>query len=190
MQFRLTYRGPLRANGNVDGKHRIRTWFHVQLRQLWQQPPLNRLTREGDTILARPPVPNKFTTVLEQVDQFWFAPLVTTRLKVVALLDILMLRPEPPGAIILHGGDIDNRLKTLLDALRMPQNADEIPRDWRPGPEEDPFFCLLQDDALVTSIGVTTDRLLEPREASDVDLVILVTLKGTGATWLNMELIA
>jgi hypothetical protein len=33
-------------------------------------------------------------------------------------LAITFLRREDPGAVV-HGGDIDNRLNTLLDALRM-----------------------------------------------------------------------
>ena len=59
--------------------------------------------------------------------------------------EIFMLRPEVPGAIITQGGDIDNRLKTLFDALRMPQNENELPKDEIPGTDEVPFFWLFPD---------------------------------------------
>jgi hypothetical protein len=31
-----------------------------------------------------------------------------------------------------------------------------------PGPDEDPFYVLLEDDKLITHLSVTTDTLLEP----------------------------
>jgi hypothetical protein len=56
-----------------------------------------------------------------------FVPLVTERLLLLCRLDVLFLRPDPPGSLI-KSGDIDNRLKTLFDALRMPENASELGR--------------------------------------------------------------
>jgi hypothetical protein len=44
---------------------------------------------------------------------------------------------------------IDNRLKTLLDALRMPNTAEAQQAKIDRG-DDDPIHCLLQDDALVT----------------------------------------
>jgi hypothetical protein len=40
-----------------------------------------------------------------------------------AELDVLLLAANLPGALIRRGGDIDNRLKTLFDALSVPANA-------------------------------------------------------------------
>ena len=59
---------------------------------------------------------------------FKFAPLVNKKLELVSELDILFLRPEEPGQIV-SGGDIDNCLKTLFDALRCPSNKHEIPNN-------------------------------------------------------------
>jgi len=83
----------------------------------------------------------------------------------VCRLDILFLRRSPPGEIVKHGGDLDNRLKTLFDALRVP---DSIGDNWQPEGSETPlFFCLLKDDALITEVNVSTDMLLEPAEIAD-----------------------
>jgi hypothetical protein len=68
-----------------------------------------------------------------------------------AKLDILMLKPELPGQIIT-GGDIDNRLKTLFDALTRPRHGQDIPPNWTPAPDEQPLHCLLEDDALISSV--------------------------------------
>ena len=51
--------------------------------------------------------------------KYVFVPLVTREMDVVAELSIIMLRPEIPGQLVTQGGDIDNRLKTLFDALTM-----------------------------------------------------------------------
>jgi hypothetical protein len=59
--------------------------------------------------------------------------------------------------------NIDNRLKVLFDALRMPENTGELPHT-PPQSGEDPFFCLLQDDKYINEVTVTTDRLLLPME--------------------------
>jgi hypothetical protein len=64
---------------------------------------------------------------------------VCSQLRLVARLSIVMLRPEPPGSIITAGGDIDNRLKTLFDALRMPKVISEIPNGDAPQIGETPF---------------------------------------------------
>ena len=74
-----------------------------------------------------------------------------------------------------NGGDIDNRIKVLFDGLRMPKTDSELGRLRIDPEEEDPFFCLLEDDRLVTSVSVTTDRLIVPkRQDEDIHDVILV----------------
>jgi hypothetical protein len=100
-------------------------------------------------------------------------PLITEELRTVAELEIAMLRPEAPGRIITNGGDIDNRLKTLFDALPMPPQPNALPPHVEPGANETPFFCLLEDDKLITSVAVRTDQLLESvADRSEVDLTI------------------
>jgi hypothetical protein len=50
-----------------------------------------------------------------------------------------------------------------------------LPKHAKPESGEDPFFCLLEDDNLITEIKVTTDRLLVPqREAEGVHDVVLM----------------
>jgi hypothetical protein len=73
-----------------------------------------------------------------------------------------MLRPAPPGDLVNHAGDLGNRIKPLLDSLCMPVQASELPDGSMPCPGEEPFFVLLEDDALVTRLSVATDRMLEP----------------------------
>src|SRR2546425_1957963 len=116
MEFRLTYRGQLKGNGTVEQKQRIRRFIHPQLSRLWTQPPLTDYKEHlpgGKHAAADSPF-------ARSVGPFTFQPLVNPEYDVIAELDITFLRPEPPGLLVTNSGDIDNRVKTLLDALRMP----------------------------------------------------------------------
>src|SRR5438270_9514813 len=157
MRFVLHYRGPLRAAGDPAHKHELRQSFHRQLAILWRQRPLADAT---NLIGPRQDPPVQFSS-LRSMPPFTFVPLATEELCVVAELDISMLRPGPPGMIVTQGGDIDNRLKTLFDALSLPPHTNSLPKGAEPQLEETPFFCLLEDDKLITSVGVRTDQLLE-----------------------------
>ena len=125
--------------------------------------------------------------ILEEVGPFRFAPLVTDKLSTLAKLDVLLLRPEPPGHLFRHGGDIDNRVKTLVDALRMP-SLQELPDGDAPRDGEDPFFCLLKDDALVTRLAVDTDTLLDAENSTDVSVSVRVNVWARSLTYANMGL--
>ena len=184
MEFKLVYEGSLKANGTVRDKHDIRRYLHNQFIVLWQQPPLN-YHRE---FLEETPADGK-TSILRHVGAFTFAPLVCQKLHLIAQLHIVFLRPEPPGALITQGGDIDNRLKTLFDALRMPKIESELPRGDVPQANEHPFFCLLEDDNLITAVAVETDRLLRLQaNDSHVHLIITVNTKAIIGTWDNAGL--
>jgi hypothetical protein len=116
-----------------------------------------------------------------------FVPLVTAEMNSVVELSIVLLRPEAPGHLITQGGDIDNRLKTLFDALTMPRHLNALPTGQTPTTDQVPFFfCLLEDDNLVTSIAVKTEQMLEPvTDASVVDVLIEVNTKVTRLTMGN-----
>jgi len=85
----------------------------------------------------------------------YFQPLVRDTYALQCGLDITFLRKEDPGRIY-QGGDLDNRLKTLLDALSVP-NEQQIVND---DATSDPIFCLMENDRLLSSLNVRTRRLL------------------------------
>ncbi len=185
MEFRLTYRGQLKGNGTAEQKQKIRRFIHPQLSKLWTQPPLTdykHFLPGGKHAAVNSPF-------ARSVGPFTFQPLVTSAYDVVAELDVTFLRPEPPGILVSNSGDIDNRIKTLLDALRMPQNLAEMPMNDSPSETESPFCVLLEDDSLITHLSITTDRLLEPASHQlDVILIIHVRVKVTRATLDNLTL--
>jgi hypothetical protein len=179
MQFILTFRGQLPVKASLKDKQLIRRQFQPQLKQLWCTPPLSRhsniLLSEEQTIGP---------CIINRIKKFRFAPLVSTKLRTIVKLDILFLRPDIPGNIVSQGGDIDNRLKTLFDALRMPHSISELPKDDEPALDEDPFFCLLEDDALITELSIKTGMLLtESIHKSYAELIIQINTNAFDTGW-------
>jgi hypothetical protein len=192
MLINLFYRGPLRSNGDARHKHELRMHFHDQLNTLWSQAPLDAERREAFSPPfkpeASPGMVNKigetmFPSLVHNVGQYSFVPLVSTRLFAVVDLDITLLRPQSPGSIVSSGGDIDNRIKTLLDALALP-DANQLNGI---GPiSQNPLLCLLEDDMLIHRITVSAEQLLEPlSDRSEVVTIVRVTTHRTQVTRHN-----
>ena len=195
MQFRLTYEGRLKsgASASPEHKHEIRRVFHRQLRQLWSVHPFFKEDKAWEYEPPRTKV--KHTSRKTQLGEIFsrcgykFVPIASKDLLVHCSLDILFLRPDPPGQL-LTSGDIDNRVKTLLDALKMPNSNQDLGSYLTPEGDENPFFVLLEDDGMVTRLAVETDMLLQPTSDSvgqqDARLVISVSLTPYQAIWGNM----
>jgi hypothetical protein len=199
MEFRLTYQGPLRssqrdpvgsqADPRANHKHDIRRTFHHQLKRLWEITPFLKTGRGSgpDVIvavnsqrMAEPPLAYDIPSLAAKHAKFGFnfVPLVTHELDLICGLDILFLRPDRPGN--LWRGDIDNRIKTLLDALTIPLANDNY-HQRTPEIDERPLFCLLEEDKLITKLSIETDQLLEfvspGMDVGDVRLMITVRLR-------------
>jgi|SRR5208283_4701677 len=198
MKFRLYYDGPLKSNGGPADKQVLRRKFHIQLQELIRRKPLEAFRKihatpgshqSATTIPLEPfkkihttPQPHQSATIIV-VEKFRFIPLITQKLVHIVSLHITFLSPEEPGGVITQGGDLDNRIKTLLDALRAPKSIAELPKNDSPQPDEDPFYCLLEDDNLINGLSVTVDRLLRPdADTSEVVLLIHVIPEPTYST--------
>lgn len=192
MEFRLTYAGKLLAHrgGRSLHIHAIRQVFHQQLKSLWNEHPvLYRDPSSGDT----DPDPESLWEKTFPQNGYNWKPIVTKSNGLICALDILMLRKGLPGRVQT---DIDNRLKTVFDALRMPASAEvsiktTCEEDRSLKPEQDPFFVLLEDDQLITRVSITSDMLLEPvaevtRPEDAVRLVINVNIRPYRVTWLGL----
>lgn len=185
MEFRLIYEGPLRGQGAKSmHKWEIRRALHPQLQRLWQEHPLRQA---GTSLLAHPPLPGKVSVIVEK-GGLLFAPLVTQRLNLYAELSVLLFRQQPRGTLITDGGDIDNRLKTLLDGLRVPHGSMEGRTLMPVDPDPMPFYCLLEDDSLVTKVSVESEQLLRPSRPDEVVAIISVHVKKTVLSHENMSL--
>jgi hypothetical protein len=144
MKFRLVYDGklPPEKQGQAEVKHRIRRQFHPQLRTLWEShPALSDMMKDRS--------PNRRTVEKIAGDYnrcgFNFVPLVREKNWLACRLDILVLMREEPHRVFAGNerGDLDNRIKTLIDGLRMPGQCSELVGAV-PSSGEDPFSAFLK----------------------------------------------
>lgn len=187
VEFRLVYKGRIpsqQSDAANKAKHQVRLAMHEQLRILWREHSvLREWEKTGPFSLKGQRARTNADLIADDFQRcnMRFVPLVNSKSGLACALDILFLRRDPPGSPIITGGDIDNRLKVLIDGLKMPRECSQLPRGWQPGPEHNPLYCLMEDDGLITEIKVTSDRLLTPLDAdehrNDVELVIHVATK-------------
>jgi hypothetical protein len=203
--FKLQYKGPLYSHQGSKGDrkkkaiHDIRRAFHEQLIRPWKSTP--ELRHNFNRFVCLPERGKLYPRGNQEVrlDRAWaitklskngrelcFIPLVIreTEVAMTCELDIRIgWREKPPRGIFRstpEGFDLDNRLKGLLDALTIPQEA-QLPNDVSIDPS--PYFLtLLEDDGFVTRIGIRADPLGSPakRDEEDgyVELDIDVTVYG------------
>lgn len=181
LEFRLSYDGPLLSGQSKAASHeknRMRKYFHFQLRELWNQ---DKNLKEYSRVSVGEPRGKQ--SYLEMIGDRYaiagtkYVPLITKASGFWCSLNILFLRRDVPGNLIGNCGDLDNRLKVLFDGLRRAEPNDNVPIET--DPDFIPTYCLLEDDKLITSLSVTSDRLLNPIKfgeegVGDIKLVIHV----------------
>ncbi len=187
MKISLFYRGPLKSNADARVKHELRKYFHPQLRRAIEQSPefirRKRNWPDGDIFVAF--ADDNTQTVgthdfLALAAPHLIPPSTEWRYDSSVELDIVMLRAGPMGSLVTGGGDIDNRLKTLFDALQIPDENQAVNLTTNDIPES-PMLCLMSDDKLITSVNVSTAQLLDVEDQSkEVVLIINVTIHNSG----------
>jgi hypothetical protein len=201
-----------------DAKWKIREKLSPQLRDLWASHPALRQVEEnrhfprtGGTTLTQvhhlhpgpivhprhitssgEPVHNMFGNrdlldLCEPIHKHgaYFRPLVRESYALHCGLTIRFLRKEPPGKVY-QGGDIDGRIKTLMDALSIPQHKEQVIGS---AGVNEPIFCLLEDDSLVSGLHVESERLLTDQDHSPdfAKLLIEVDVRVRQATIYNQS---
>lgn len=143
MEFRLHYQGIIKSGfqSNTVNKHEIRIYLHSQLKILAEEKPFKTLL-------------TKYTD-RKNIKGIDYIPLLAKKMEPIVSLDILLLSHHKESHLLKRTGDIDNKLKTIFDALSCP--LDEQVKEYL---EQAECYCLLEDDNLVTRVSVETDRLL------------------------------
>ncbi|MFN3462673.1 MAG: hypothetical protein ACK4X1_01225 [Terricaulis sp.] len=211
MKFTLTYDGLLPSNGDSAEKSAIRSHIHPQLLELWNISPVLSTVRtnrmypigrgavvptekhhsEGRTAMPTSTQTGSFKSWQKPeldmcapitVGNCEFIPLVRESLALKCALRILFMRKEEPGGIV-NRGDIDNRLKTLLDALSMPN----IDQEKRCPTRDMPTYTLLENDRDIVAIDIDTRQLLSRpgSHRNEVRLIIDVDVRVAEARSYN-----
>lgn len=178
MRFTLTYQGPLPSKGNSPQKKVIRDYLSPQVERLWHKEEF----RLDKSELA--------SEAVKTLRDRQYIPLVERGKYLEADLSVLLLRRDDPASLFVSGGDLDNRMKTLFDALQTPQSAQECGED--PTVDDEvrlPLYTVVEDDRLITGLTVRSERWLTEGHLDEVLVVLDVTLRVTKVTYGNIPLL-
>jgi hypothetical protein len=188
VELTLHYDGPLpgsAADGHVQTKNRLRAAFHPQLESFCATDIHFYNIRD----LAKLPVARRWVNCeaseldgdvhgflripLGGVD---FTPVVAGGIHGhFAHLEIDLYRRLAPSRILNPQGDLDNRLKVLFDALRVPQDTNEMKGlELQPGTTR--CYCLLENDSFITKLVVNSHQFHLPGDKDYVRLAIQVRI--------------
>jgi hypothetical protein len=198
VRFRLLYTGPLMAHNEHrpknEHKHAIRELISPQLKRLWEtkvglqryasirgakaRSERGEVYPEGSLYCEENRLAGiEFLASFNIKQTTRFIPLVVPEFCLRCRIEVLLLRHEETLQVILQGGDLDNRMKTLFDALRIPEDKQLVD-------DGKTHFVLLHDDKLISEVSITGDNLLmlpgKPEvDSSDAFAVIDVQLETT-----------
>ena len=182
MKFCLTYEGPVPSSQSHAGREKMvmRKHFHRQMKYLWSSNTFLRSVKvpvntHPDDMLGRQmsdfnrreaPSDERIDfseSVAKQYQEFGyrFVPLIRKTNYVVCSLKIRLLRSDDQFSPV-SAGDLDNRVKTIIDSLKKPSNQSECSQYTTPEEGEDPFFVLLEDDKYLSHLEVECTQNLKP----------------------------
>jgi hypothetical protein len=185
LKFKLIYVGELKINPKKRSQHLhdIRMAIHPQLKRLTEISPYDTIKKK--LFDSRKGV--------REIGGARFFPIISPELNLLAELDVQILHPE---LLETPHADIDNRMKTLLDALKRPQSVHEVAQGT---PKNEVIYTLLDDDHLVTKMTINTSHLLyrEPHDGrrrkgqEDFELMAIITvnLRASKGTMDNLAVI-
>jgi hypothetical protein len=163
MRFTLVYEGPLPSTQRKVSpiKASLRKVFSPQVEEQLR-------SRVKD-----------FENLDSQIEGHKFVCIVNDRFRTGAELDVLILTPTH----LARPGDIDNRLKTLIDGLTRPANSQQVQGA---SMNDEITFCLLEDDGLITKLTVDSRSWLgRPPGSADVLALISVNIVNNGLPTLG-----
>ncbi len=154
MELTLVYRGRLPSRQQNVGaiKSELRRSFHSQIEAQVTPRLGGNLKQLGTT----------------KVDQASFFSPAHPRLHTAVDLHVMLLTP----AHLARPGDIDNRLKTLIDGLTRPQTTQQLAAF--DADQGSPIFCLMDDDQLLRRVSLDS-RNWHTDDVGQVESLAVIT---------------
>ncbi|MEP7308024.1 MAG: hypothetical protein ABJA98_21175 [Acidobacteriota bacterium] len=158
VQFRLLLEGHVssRQRGSSTERHKLRQFLHPQLKKLCHEHP----SLKSWSVVPPGGVGSKIERIANEhkFGAYRFVPVIRKKAaENIVSLDFLILRPTAGRGVFDGRGDLDGRIKSIIDVLRKPSQPDEVKSS--PAEGEDPFFVVLEDDSQIYEFSVSTDTL-------------------------------
>lgn len=179
MHITLTYKGPVQGNARKQSDvWRLRKSFHKQLYKL-------SLTNEFEYVekYANQDTEKSHPNIGIDVANSRYVPFITSKMKTRCSLYVRVFRGVRQYNPVLGNVDLDNRVKTLIDALRAPQQISETKES-----DGTVRYVLLEDDSLIDGITVKSGHYLDEEDEGVVLAIITANIHLAHATWANMHL--
>ena len=122
MEIILTYEGKIPSKAkDKEAVWEMRRSFHSQLRKLWGKPPFDVVEKIEQKVIATGKDDFRITHRDQQ-----FVPLYGEKIGVGVELEIRLLTTHPDRKAVISAGDLDNRVKRIIDALQAPTQVGEL----------------------------------------------------------------
>ncbi|SMQ85562.1 hypothetical protein SAMN06295905_2849 [Devosia lucknowensis] len=182
MEIVLTYRGriPSKAS-NKSAIWDMRKSFNHQLRKLWGKEPFDVLKKWEDSNFTAGGAEFR----IHQGEQL-FVPLYGNLIGVGVDLDIRLLAGMPTQKAVLSSGDLDNRIKRIIDALQAPAQVGEHIDGLEPNGR---WHCLVDNDSAVVGLSAKLGAFLDGGDPSESFATIIVRPVPLRVTWANMSML-
>jgi hypothetical protein len=174
MRILLRYRDNLPAKADSADKTRLRFFLSRQFKRVWEthfekRHPLDKLPVDKARKLPSDDCKPYFVT---EMDGYRFVPLVSHGNRIHCQVAIRYGRWRTGGmAQVLDSGDLDGRIKALLDGLSIPnpgQSSVDVSKV-QPDHLANTCFVLAEDDRLIERVEIETFDILDspPGKAQD-----------------------
>jgi hypothetical protein len=182
MEIVLTYEGRIPSKRtDLSAVWDMRTAFHHQLRKLWGKVPFDILKEWEDSNFAAQ-APN----FLKVVGDHTFVPLYGEKIRVGVDLDIRLLTGLPEKKNVITAGDLDNRIKRIIDALQAPTQPGEMLPNM---PAIRRWHCLVENDSSVLALKATLGSYLGNDDPSVAFVTIVVRPIAMAVTFENLPML-
>lgn len=159
MNFTLFYLERLpSANSSSSRKiNNVRCRLSPQIRKLYDYAPLREMNFRFEPDDER----DQHFCLYRERNGHPYTCLVDNTLGLACRLNVTFFENKGDLSVASQLGDIDNRMKPLLDALSLPKENLAI-HSKKSGTSQETTHCLLSDDSLVWGLGIRRKRLLMP----------------------------
>jgi hypothetical protein len=182
MDIHLTYRGRIPSKStSLEAVWNMRKSFHVQLAKLWGKQPFDILEdweKSGFASGAR--------NFLRQIEDQVFVPFYSEAVGIGVQLDIKLLTGSPPQQSTISSGDLDNRIKRIIDALRAPTQRGELIQNLLP---KSRWYCVMDDGSAVKQLNASLAPYLDSDDPSESFAFITVRTAATKVTMDNLAML-
>ncbi|RWA71387.1 hypothetical protein [Mesorhizobium sp.] len=182
MDIYLTYRGQIPSKtSSLDAVWSMRKSFHSQLQKLWGKEPFAILKKWEDSNFAAG-APNFLRQIGDQI----FVPFYSEVVGVGVKLEIKLLTGLPLQQAVISSGDLDNRVKRIIDALRAPTQKGELTKNLEPGSR---WYCVMDDDSSVKEVTASLAPYLDSSDPSESFVFVRVRTSPSAVTLANLAML-